>query len=83
MIQLLHRYLYKYVVQIWFQALVLAPTRELAQQIEAAAREYGRLLGIRSLSIFGGASKNGQARGLSNSKRSYTSVLIKAFAIYI
>jgi len=48
-------------------ALVLAPTRELAQQIEAAAREYGRLLGIRSLSIFGGASKNGQARGLSNS----------------
>jgi len=48
-------------------ALVLAPTRELAQQIQGAASEYGRLLGIRSLSIFGGASKNVQARRLLES----------------
>ncbi|XP_005097314.1 ATP-dependent RNA helicase DBP2 [Aplysia californica] len=45
--------------------LVLAPTRELAQQIKSVAREYGRLLGVRSCSVFGGQSKLIQARHLS------------------
>ncbi|GFR75646.1 ATP-dependent RNA helicase dbp2 [Elysia marginata] len=45
--------------------LVLAPTRELAQQIKTVAVEYGRLLGIRSCAVFGGQSKLVQARHLS------------------
>ncbi|GFO18610.1 Dead (asp-glu-ala-asp) box helicase 5 [Plakobranchus ocellatus] len=45
--------------------LVLAPTRELAQQIKSVAVEYGRLLGIRSCAVFGGQSKLVQARHLS------------------
>ncbi|RUS72743.1 hypothetical protein EGW08_019493 [Elysia chlorotica] len=45
--------------------LVLAPTRELAQQIKSVTVEYGRLLGIRSCAVFGGQSKLVQARHLS------------------
>lgn len=37
-------------------ALILAPTRELAQQTEAAARSFGAPLGFRVLSIIGGVS---------------------------
>ena len=42
----------------------MAPTRELAQQIQSVAHEFGRLLGINSLCVFGGASKVTQAREL-------------------
>lgn len=35
-------------------ALVLAPTRELAQQIQAVATEYGKRIGIRNTCVFGG-----------------------------
>lgn len=41
-------------------ALVMAPTRELAQQIQQVALEFGRPLGIRSVCLFGGASKGPQ-----------------------
>ena len=38
------------------QALVLAPTRELAMQVAKAAHEYGRCLNVRVLAVYGGQS---------------------------
>ena len=43
------------------RALILAPTRELAEQIHQATRELGRNTGIRSMAIYGGVSKRPQA----------------------
>lgn len=37
--------------------LILAPTRELAQQIQSVAREFGATSRIRNTCIFGGAPK--------------------------
>ena len=37
--------------------LVLAPTRELAIQIQAVAEEFGSSVGIRNVCVYGGASK--------------------------
>ncbi|CAL1540418.1 unnamed protein product [Lymnaea stagnalis] len=45
--------------------LVLAPTRELAQQIKSVGSAYGRLLGINTCCVFGGQSKLVQTRHLS------------------
>ncbi|XP_073829490.1 maheshvara [Musca autumnalis] len=47
-------------------ALVLAPTRELAQQIQSVVRDFGHLCKpeIRHTCIFGGSSKVPQARDL-------------------
>uniref|UniRef100_A0A224XM99 RNA helicase n=1 Tax=Panstrongylus lignarius TaxID=156445 RepID=A0A224XM99_9HEMI len=45
-------------------ALVLAPTRELAQQIQQVSREFGNPCKQRSTCIFGGAPKGPQARDL-------------------
>ncbi len=36
------------------RALILAPTRELAIQVEEAIKEYGKYTGIRSTCVFGG-----------------------------
>ncbi|BET03000.1 DEAD/DEAH box helicase [Nesidiocoris tenuis] len=44
--------------------LVLAPTRELAQQIQQVSNEFGSPNGVRSTCIFGGAPKGPQARDL-------------------
>ncbi|XP_049808730.1 uncharacterized protein LOC126251993 [Schistocerca nitens] len=44
--------------------LVLAPTRELAQQIQTVARDFGSSSYIRNTCIFGGAPKGPQARDL-------------------
>lgn len=44
--------------------LVLAPTRELAQQIQTVARDFGSSSCIRNTCIFGGAPKGPQARDL-------------------
>ncbi|KAJ3337335.1 ATP-dependent RNA helicase dbp2, partial [Kappamyces sp. JEL0680] len=41
-------------------ALVLAPTRELACQIQKVAEEYGRILDVRNSCLYGGASKGPQ-----------------------
>lgn len=41
-------------------ALILAPTRELAQQILDSFRDYGKYLGLRSAVIFGGVSQRPQ-----------------------
>jgi len=41
-------------------AIILAPTRELAQQIEIEAIKFGDKLGIRTVSVIGGASREDQ-----------------------
>ncbi|CAH1100530.1 unnamed protein product [Psylliodes chrysocephalus] len=45
-------------------ALVLAPTRELAQQIQQVAAEFGSSSYVRNTCLFGGAPKGPQARDL-------------------
>ncbi|XP_055531559.1 uncharacterized protein LOC129722263 [Wyeomyia smithii] len=45
-------------------ALVLAPTRELAQQIQQVCNDFGRRMSIMNTCIFGGASKHPQADDL-------------------
>lgn len=44
--------------------LILAPTRELAQQIQTVARDFGSSSCIRNTCIFGGSPKGPQARDL-------------------
>ncbi len=48
------------------RALVLAPTRELALQVEASVRTYGARRPIRSVAIYGGVGFGPQARALRN-----------------
>jgi ATP-dependent RNA helicase RhlE len=48
------------------RALILAPTRELAVQIDASLRTYGRHLGLRTAVILGGVSQNSQVNALKN-----------------
>lgn len=47
------------------RALVLAPTRELAIQIEEACRTYGRGMGLRTAVAVGGLPKGKQRRAMS------------------
>eukprot|EP00939_MAST-03C_sp_MAST-3C-sp1_P001271 g1271.t1 len=54
-------------------ALVLAPTRELACQIQVEAMKFGSALAIRSICVYGGAPKRKQ---ISNLRRSPTHLLI-------
>ncbi len=42
------------------RALILAPTRELAAQVEESVRTYGKYAGLRSAVIFGGVGINPQ-----------------------
>ena len=46
------------------RALILAPTRELASQIEAAMTPLAKPLGINSITIFGGVGQNPQVSAL-------------------
>ncbi|MFZ2641890.1 MAG: DEAD/DEAH box helicase, partial [Verrucomicrobiia bacterium] len=46
------------------KALVLTPTRELAQQVEESVKTYGRFMQLRSLAIFGGVGYNPQVQAL-------------------
>src|SRR5688572_25225605 len=46
------------------RALVLAPTRELALQVEESVRVYGRHWGVRSAAIYGGVGFAPQANAL-------------------
>ena len=45
-------------------ALILAPTRELARQIDDRFRAYGRKLHLRSAVIFGGVGQGQQVKAL-------------------
>jgi ATP-dependent RNA helicase RhlE len=47
------------------RVLVLAPTRELASQIQASFEAYGRNLRLTSTVVFGGVSYQGQQRALA------------------
>jgi ATP-dependent RNA helicase DeaD len=46
------------------QALVLAPTRELALQVAEAIQDYGRHLGVRVLAVYGGQGFGQQIKQL-------------------
>ena len=46
------------------RALIIAPTRELAQQIHEAIRDMGRQTGLRSMTIYGGVAVNPQIEKL-------------------
>jgi ATP-dependent RNA helicase RhlE len=46
------------------RALVVAPTRELAEQIHQATADLGRHTSVRSISIYGGVSKGPQTAAL-------------------
>ena len=46
------------------RALVLAPTRELAQQIDATLAPLARALGLRTTTVFGGVGQNPQVAAL-------------------
>jgi ATP-dependent RNA helicase RhlE len=46
------------------RSLILTPTRELAVQIVAAIRDYGRFLHLRTLAVYGGVNINGQFNAL-------------------
>lgn len=46
------------------QCLVLAPTRELAQQVQQVAYDYGKSSRIKSTCVYGGAPKGPQIRDL-------------------
>lgn len=47
-------------------ALVVAPTRELAQQIQKVANEYGRSSNIRNTVLYGGSAKAFQISDIRN-----------------
>ena len=44
------------------RALVITPTRELAQQVHDAVMNYGRFLTIRAVSVYGGVSMDSQLK---------------------
>ena len=46
------------------RALILAPTRELVSQIEAAIAPLAKAMSLRTLTVFGGVSPNPQISGL-------------------
>lgn len=46
--------------------LVLTPTRELAQQIQAIPMQFGDVCKQKAVAVFGGAPKGPQARDLEN-----------------
>ena len=48
------------------RALILAPTRELAEQIHQATRVYGKRTGVRSVAIYGGVGKPKQVEALQD-----------------
>ncbi len=48
------------------RALILTPTRELAQQIEDSITAYGRFMSLQSLAVFGGVNIQNQIKRLRN-----------------
>ena len=48
------------------RALILAPTRELAVQIDQSLRTYGRFLNLKRAVILGGVSQNSQINAMKN-----------------
>jgi ATP-dependent RNA helicase DeaD len=50
------------------QALVLAPTRELAMQVEAETKKLAKYTGVRTACVYGGAAYDRQIRALKKDK---------------
>jgi len=48
------------------RALVLTPTRELAEQVLNSARAYGRYVDVTSVAVYGGVRMEPQSRALKN-----------------
>jgi ATP-dependent RNA helicase RhlE len=48
------------------RALVLVPTRELAEQVLQSARNYGKHCGVKAVAVYGGVSIGMQTRALGN-----------------
>src|ERR1700753_1996669 len=48
------------------KALIMAPTRELAVQIEDSLRIYGKFLNLKRAVILGGVSQNAQVNAMKN-----------------
>ncbi len=48
------------------RALILSPTRELAEQTHTVIRKFGRRVNLRSLTIYGGVSAQPQIKALRN-----------------
>jgi len=46
------------------RALIIAPTRELAEQTHSAITQLGRQTGLRSITVYGGVSAQPQIKGL-------------------
>jgi ATP-dependent RNA helicase RhlE len=46
------------------RALIVVPTRELAEQVHEVVRQFGKPLGLRSTTVYGGASMHRQVREL-------------------
>ena len=49
-------------------ALIMAPVRELAQQIQVEAERFGGAIGIKSVCVYGGAPKGPQIGALSRGR---------------
>jgi len=47
-------------------ALILTPTRELAQQVQEEAKKFGGTMNCRTVAVYGGAPKNGQLRQIQS-----------------
>lgn len=48
------------------RALILTPTRELAAQVEASVKDYGKYLALNSIAVFGGVNITPQIRYLNS-----------------
>lgn len=59
--------------------LVLAPTRELAQQIQQVANDFGNCTATRNTCIFGGAPKNQQVGSASLALLRVTAYLVRTY----
>lgn len=49
----------------WIQALILTPTRELAEQVATSIRDFGKNKGLRVLAVYGGVKIGPQIRKLA------------------
>lgn len=58
------------------QCLVLAPTRELAQQVQQVASDYGKSSRIKTTCVYGGAPKGPQIRDLERGMHHWPLTLI-------
>lgn len=58
------------------QCLVLAPTRELAQQVQQVAAQFGSSSRIKSTCVYGGAPRGPQLRDLGRGETSFIEKII-------